>query len=106
MPGDRFARFRLSTSDAPLEPTGPADDGEVEDHVLTVLETPATYVVDTLADEDDRDYSPGDLSLREAIRMANDGPIANTITFDPALLAAGPAEIAEILKRKQKKDGD
>lgn len=44
------------------------------------------YVVDTIADEDDTDYSPGDLSLREAVRLSNNSENAtDTITFDAAL---------------------
>ncbi len=56
-------------------------------------------VVDTLVDESDGDYSRGDLSLREAIELANmyPGPnyptIVNTIHFDPALTANGSATI-------------
>src|SRR5262249_37719422 len=38
-------------------------------------------IVDTLADENDGDYSSGDLSLREAIDLANRRPGADTITF-------------------------
>jgi hypothetical protein len=37
--GDTFARFRLSTAGG-LLPTGSASDGEVEDYVVTILETP------------------------------------------------------------------
>jgi CSLREA domain-containing protein len=56
-------------------------------------------VVDTLADESDGNYAKGDLSLREAIELANlyAGPnypnVVDTIRFDPALTAAGPAII-------------
>ncbi len=47
---------------------------------------PAAFgVVDTAVDEFDGDYSTGDLSLREAIDLANNFPGLNTITFDPAL---------------------
>ena len=42
----------------------------------------ANVVVSTLADEDDGDYSFGDLSLREAINIVRDG---GTITFDSSL---------------------
>lgn len=37
--------------------------------------------VDTNVDEDDGNYSAGDLSLREAIRLTNANPGADTITF-------------------------
>ncbi|MEJ7593453.1 MAG: right-handed parallel beta-helix repeat-containing protein [Planctomycetaceae bacterium] len=39
-------------------------------------------VVSTTIDEFDNDHSVGDLSLREAIVLANGSPVANTITFD------------------------
>ena len=42
-------------------------------------------VVNTLADENDGDYSPGHLSLREAISLANANPAADAISFDPSL---------------------
>lgn len=41
--------------------------------------------VSTLEDENDGDFSAGDLSLREAIALANDQEGANTITFDESL---------------------
>ncbi len=50
-------------------------------------------LVDTLADESDSDYSRGDLSLREAIALANLWPSTDTIRFDSALTASGPATI-------------
>jgi CSLREA domain-containing protein len=50
-------------------------------------------VVDTLVDESDGDLSKGDLSLREAIELANAQPGADEIVFDPALFAIGPATI-------------
>ena len=45
-------------------------------------ETPTELVVSTLIDENDGDFSAGDLSLREAIAQAESG---NTITFDSNL---------------------
>lgn len=39
MPGSSIARFRLSTAGG-LSCTGLADDGEVEDHAVTILENP------------------------------------------------------------------
>ena len=56
-------------------------------------------VVDTLVDESDGNFGHGDLSLREAIELANKYPgpnaptVINTIHFDPALTANGPATI-------------
>ena len=50
-------------------------------------------LVDTLVDESDGNFSRGDLSLREAIELANHWPSTDTIRFDPALTAAGPATI-------------
>ncbi|MCA9099762.1 MAG: hypothetical protein KDA63_01345, partial [Planctomycetales bacterium] len=46
------------------------------------------FVVDTAVDESDGDYSVGDLSLREALGLANGDVGANTISFDPALSGA------------------
>jgi len=44
-----------------------------------------SLVVDTLADEVDGDYSPGNFSLREAIALANQIGSIDTIEFSPAL---------------------
>lgn len=44
-----------------------------------------SFVVDTATDEEDGNYNTGDLSLREAIGLANMNPGADTITFDAAL---------------------
>ena len=55
------------------------------------LQEPANLVVSTLVDEDDGDYTPGDLSLREAISLVTSG--RRLITFDPALTAHGDAVI-------------
>jgi hypothetical protein len=38
-PGTAFARFRFSTAGG-LRPFGPADDGEVEDHTVEILQAP------------------------------------------------------------------
>ena len=54
---------------------------------------PAFFVVDTLIDENDGDYSAGDVSLREAIEAANASAGAETITFAPSLVSGGPATI-------------
>ena len=47
-----------------------------------------SLVVDTTADENDGDFSEGDLSLREAIGLANDNVGADTITFSSLFDAA------------------
>jgi hypothetical protein len=47
--------------------------------------TPTNWVVDITDDEDDGNYAVGDLSLREAVRLANANPGNDTITFAPAL---------------------
>ncbi len=48
-------------------------------------------LVDTLVDESDGDFRRGDLSLREAIELANANPVPDTIRFDPIFTAlAGP----------------
>ncbi|MCC9655500.1 Ig-like domain-containing protein [Rhodopirellula halodulae] len=81
--GNTYARFRVSTLGG-LGVTGTAADGEVEDHQLTIVSA-APLIVDTLTDESDGDFSPGDLSLREAIELANFKAGADTIEFAPAL---------------------
>ena len=55
-------------------------------------------VVSTLDDENDGDFSAGDLSLREAIALANEQEGADTITFDSAL-SGGTIAIDESLNR-------
>ncbi len=50
-------------------------------------------VVDTLTDESDGNFALGDLSLREAILLANTFLSDDTIRFAPALVASGPATI-------------
>jgi predicted outer membrane repeat protein len=52
-----------------------------------------TLVVDTLVDENDGDYAPGDFSLREAIAIANANPGSDTIEFAAELTAGGAAEV-------------
>ncbi len=63
--------------------------------VETATESP--LVVSTLLDENDGDYSAGDLSLREALVLAADEasyPGADEITFDASLFTDGPATIS------------
>lgn len=77
------------------------DDGDIEEDILFdqrglgfnrvingvvdigAFEAPDTLIVDNLVDENDGDFSTGDLSLREAIAEIEVGGI---ITFDPELL--------------------
>lgn len=47
-----------------------------------------TFVVDSVLDLDDGDFSPGNLTLREAIGLANVNADADVIGFDPALAGA------------------
>ena len=49
--------------------------------------------VDTLVDEYDFNFSPGDLSLREAVGLANGSIGGQVIMFDPGLTSGGPATI-------------
>ena len=51
------------------------------------------FIVDTLVDELDGNYSAGDVSLREAVSAANGSPGADTISFAAALTSGGPATI-------------
>ena len=55
---------------------------------IGAFEVPDTFVVDTLVDESDGDFSQGDLSLREAIEQANVATGPNNIVFDPGLFAS------------------
>jgi hypothetical protein len=52
------------------------------------------FIVDTLVDESDGDYSSGDLSLREAIGLANGSSGGNLIGFSGSLTSGGPATIS------------
>ena len=52
---------------------------------ITNLVISDSIVVDSLADVDDGDHSTGNLTLREAIGLANTIPGADTITFDSSL---------------------
>jgi hypothetical protein len=82
--GAPFARV----ADAEGNGTARIDIGAIERPTVA-----ANSFVDILADEDDDNYAPGDLSLREAIRLAEFKSGIETITFAPALTAGGPAAI-------------
>ncbi|MEO2046738.1 MAG: choice-of-anchor Q domain-containing protein [Pirellulales bacterium] len=55
----------------------------------------SVYTVDSLFDENDGDYSPGNFSLREAIEVANVtvNPLPELINFDSFLFGFGTATI-------------
>jgi hypothetical protein len=59
---------------------------------------PSELVVSTLEDESDGDFSEGDLSLREAIALANENEGEDTITFDSSL-SGGTIAFAESQER-------
>ncbi|MFC3615999.1 choice-of-anchor Q domain-containing protein, partial [Lutimaribacter marinistellae] len=73
---------RLNPDPLPVDATGGR-------RVLQTLDIGAaerrTLTVDTPVDELDDDFSPGDLSLREAVRLLSGGPSEGRITFDPSL---------------------
>jgi hypothetical protein len=68
---------------------GQIDIGAYERQVVA-----GVLLVDTLADENDGNYSAGDFSLREALGIANGSVGANTIMFADALTSGGPATIS------------
>lgn len=69
---------------------GRIDIGAYERQSLPI----AKLVVDTLTDESDGNYGAGQLSLREAIGLANGSlDTADEIKFAPSLFASGPATI-------------
>jgi hypothetical protein len=71
--------------------SGRIDIGAVEQQMIA----PLSLFVDTLVDEDDENYSLGDLSLREALRLSNERAFsADVISFAPSLTADGPQIIS------------
>ena len=60
------------------DPSAPAQDQYTGSTTVT---RGIRTVVDTTSDEDNGNYSPGDLSLREAITLANANPGADSISF-------------------------
>lgn len=52
------------------------------------VQTPAPLIVDTLSDVFNDDFSAGNLTLREALFLANLTPARDTIEFDPSLSGA------------------
>ena len=53
-------------------------------------------VVATSTDVDDGDFSAGNLSLREALRLSDENPGTDTITFDPAVFNGEQADVIRL----------
>lgn len=66
------------------------DMGAFERQSLT-----GTLVIDTTVDESDGDFSVGDLSLREAIELAN-GTAVDTLEFDPTVFGTPQTILLEL----------
>jgi len=72
----------------------------------------ATFIVSTTIDETDGNTTPGNLSLREALGLANADPGADTILFDPGLsggtihLVQGALPVATDMEIDGDIDGD
>src|SRR4029078_9050198 len=75
--------FQLPTTDQRGAPYARIADGTVD--IGAVELQSLALVVDTQADTVDGDYSAGNLSLREAISLANANPGTDSITFAPSL---------------------
>ena len=56
----------------------------------------STLVVDTSSDVVDGDLTPGNLSLREALAIANINPATDTITFDATVFDQQPADVIRL----------
>ncbi|MDX1545470.1 MAG: GEVED domain-containing protein, partial [Rhodothermales bacterium] len=82
--GDTFARFRADTGGG-LAVTGLANDGEVEDYQVTIMDAPdlaATKADQILADDGDGEADPGE-TIRYTIAITNSGGDAlNTVFTD------------------------
>ncbi len=72
-PGTTFARFRLSTDSAGLDPTGDAVDGEVEDYAVEIFEA-------DWGDAPNEDYDT--LRVNDGPRHAITGPFMGTSAPD------------------------
>lgn len=59
--------------------------GLFAEDTFRVTVNPALYLVDSLLDNDDGNYGPGNLTLREAIGLANRTPGAEAVRFAAAL---------------------
>ncbi|MBX7103986.1 MAG: hypothetical protein K1X57_07885 [Gemmataceae bacterium] len=66
----------------------PPQVGETVAFTFLVVAIPNVYSVDEVSDVTDMDYSPGHLSFREALLLANADGDASSITFDPSVFNA------------------
>jgi len=80
----QFAAAANATVGGPYTVSSSLGSVSVDFH-LTNTAIPGSFVVDNAVDENDGNYSAGDLSLREAIFLANVQPDLNTITFAAGL---------------------
>ena len=72
------------------DPTAPGTGVDIGAYELRVL------LVDNPIDEDDGIEVVGDLSLREAIRLANDNPLLNVISFDATVFTGGDSSLIRL----------
>lgn len=95
--GDTFARFRLSSAGG-LAPAGRADDGEVEDYAVTIVDRPVL----TISDASVLEGNPGDVAqlIFTLSRSANaNAPSVQVATADGTAsagsdyLALGPTTV-------------
>ncbi|MEX2168718.1 MAG: choice-of-anchor Q domain-containing protein [Pirellulales bacterium] len=96
-------------SDGKLVVAGQTHNGNDYDFAVARYEGDSrsvqTFVVDTLVDESDDNYSVGDSSLREAILLANSNlGFADTIEFAASLTSGGSATILLALGELQIRD--
>jgi len=84
-PFDQRGAPFLRSVDNPSATGSGVDIGALEQQMLANL----NLIVDTTIDERDGNYSAGDLSLREAVALANGSSGADTITFDPTVFTGG-----------------
>ena len=64
---------------------------------LTNVTPSGVYLVDTLVDESDGNYTPGDLSLREAVQLANATAGAEQINFAAGLSGTITLSLGQLL---------
>jgi len=96
--GEGFARTVGNGTDIGAFEVQDADTGETPGGGTPGGGIPNELVVSTLEDESDGDFSAGDLSLREAIQIANENPGEDTINFDSSL-KGGTIAFAESQER-------